>query len=106
MSVTAKTISTTLRPIDSDGLEQFAAKGRENPENRGTNKVHTITEGQYRTVSHVNGHEVVVDEPLHLFGEDTAPAPGEIVLSGLGGCLCVGITAVATWKMSSSPSSK
>ncbi|MDZ4130188.1 MAG: OsmC family protein, partial [Hydrogenophaga sp.] len=25
-------------------------------------------------------------------------APGEIVLSGLGGCLAVGITAVATWK--------
>jgi hypothetical protein len=24
---------------------------------------------------------VVVDEPLHLFGQDTAPAPGEIVLS-------------------------
>ena len=57
-----------------------------------------MTEGQYRTISHVNGHEVVVDEPLHLMGEDTAPAPGEIVLSGLGGCLCVGITAVATWK--------
>ena len=38
------------------------------------------------------------DEPLHLFGQDTAPAPGEIVLSGLGGCLAVGITAVATWK--------
>ena len=36
MSVTAKTISTTLRPIDSEGLEKFAAKGRENPENRGT----------------------------------------------------------------------
>jgi hypothetical protein len=41
---------------------------------------------------------VVVDEPLHLFGENTAPAPGEIVLSALGGCLAVGITAVATWK--------
>ena len=41
---------------------------------------------------------MVVDEPLHLFGQDTAPAPGEIVLSGLGGCLAVGITAVATWK--------
>jgi len=39
-----------------------------------------------------------IDEPLHLFGQDTAPAPGEIVLSGLGGCLAVGITAVATWK--------
>jgi uncharacterized OsmC-like protein len=41
---------------------------------------------------------VVVDEPPHLFGQDTAPAPGEIVLSALGGCLAVGITAVATWK--------
>jgi uncharacterized OsmC-like protein len=41
---------------------------------------------------------VVVDEPLHLFGEDSAPAPGEIALSGLGGCLAVGITAVAAWK--------
>jgi len=92
------TVSTYLRPIDRDGLMAFADKGRNNPNNRGTNKVHTVTDGQYRTVSHVNHHEVVVDEPLHLFGEDTAPAPGEIVLSGLGGCLAVGITAVATWK--------
>ncbi len=93
-----ETISTYLRPIDREGLLGFATKGRENPDTRGTNKVHTVTDGQYRTVSHVNKHEVVVDEPLHLFGEDTAPAPGEIVLSGLGGCLAVGITAVATWK--------
>jgi uncharacterized OsmC-like protein len=92
------TVSTYLRPIDRDGLMAFAEKGRNNPGMRGTNKVHTVTDGQYRTVSHVNKHEVVVDEPLHLFGEDTAPAPGEIVLSGLGGCLAVGITAVATWK--------
>jgi len=93
-----ETISTYLRPIDREGLLAFAEKGRNNPGTRGTNKVHTVTEGQYRTISHVNQHEVVVDEPLHLFGEDTAPAPGEIVLSGLGGCLAVGITAVATWK--------
>jgi len=93
-----QTVSSHLRPIDRDGLMAFAEKGRNNPGTRGTNKVHTITDGQYRTVSHINHHEVVVDEPLHLFGEDTAPAPGEIVLSGLGGCLCVGITAVATWK--------
>ena len=92
------TVSSYLRPIDRDGLMAFAEKGRNNPGTRGTNKVHTVTEGQYRTISHVNQHEVVVDEPLHLFGEDTAPAPGEIVLSGLGGCLAVGITAVATWK--------
>ena len=93
-----ETVSTYLRPIDRDGLMTFAEKGRANPQMKGTNKVHTVTEGQYRTVSYVNGHQVVVDEPLHLFGQDTAPAPGEIVLSGLGGCLAVGITAVATWK--------
>ena len=95
---TAETISTYLRPIDGEGLKQFAEKGRNNPDVRGTNKVHTVTEGQYRTISHINQHEVVVDEPLHLFGEDTAPAPGEIILSGLGGCIAVGVTAVATWK--------
>jgi uncharacterized OsmC-like protein len=91
-------VTSFLRPIDRDGLKVFAEKGRNNPTSQGTNLVHTITDGQYRTVSHINHHEVVVDEPLHLFGEDTAPAPGEILLSGLGGCLAVGITACATWK--------
>jgi uncharacterized OsmC-like protein len=93
------TVKTYLRPIDSAGLAAFAAKGQANPSSRGTNKVHTVMEGQYRSLSQVGNHApVVVDEPLHLFGQDTAPAPGEIVLSGLGGCLAVGITAVATWK--------
>jgi uncharacterized OsmC-like protein len=88
---------TPLRPIDREGLLKFAAAGRENPERKGTNKVHTVLQGQYRSWSYVGIHNpVVVDEPLHLFGENTAPAPGEIVLSALGGCLCVGITAVAT----------
>ncbi len=93
------TVKTTLRPIDRDGLMAFAEKGRANPNSRSTNKVHTVCEGQYRTLSYVGDHApVVVDEPLHLFGQNTAPAPGEIVLSALGGCLAVGITAVATWK--------
>ena len=93
------TVETYLRPIDRDGLMAFAEKGRNNPTSCGTNKVHTVVDGQYRTLSHVGNHApVVVDEPLHLFGQDTAPAPGEIVLSALGGCLAVGITAVATWK--------
>jgi len=93
------TVKTSLRPIDRDGLLAFAEKGRNNPASRGTNKVRTVMEGQYRSLSYVGQHApVVVDEPLHLFGQDTAPAPGEIVLSGLGGCLAVGITAVATWK--------
>jgi uncharacterized OsmC-like protein len=96
---TPTTVTAYLRPIDRDGLLAFAEKGRNNPGSRGTNKVHTVMDGQYRSESHVGQHApVIVDEPLHLFGQDTAPAPGEIVLSGLGGCLAVGITAVATWK--------
>lgn len=94
-----KTVTTYLRPIDSEGLAKFAEKGRNNPNARGTNVVTTICEGQYRTLSYVGDHApVVVDEPVHLFGENTAPAPGEVALSALGGCLAVGITAVATWK--------
>ncbi len=93
------TVKTYLRPIDRDGLMGFAEKGRNNPEGRGTNVVRTVCEGQYRTLSYVGDHQpVVVDEPLHLFGQNTAPAPGEIVLSALGGCLGVGITAVATYR--------
>jgi uncharacterized OsmC-like protein len=93
------TISVYLNPIDRDGLLAFAEKGRNNPTARGKNNVHTVMQGKYRSLSYVGDHDpVVVDEPLHLFGENTAPAPGEIVLSGLGGCLAVGITAVATWK--------
>lgn len=94
-----ETIKTYLRPIDRDGLMNFAEMGRKDPARRGTNKVHTVCEGQYRTLSYAGAHEaVVVDEPPHLFGQDTAPAPGEVVLAALGGCLAVGITAVATWK--------
>ena len=95
----AGTVKAHLKPIDRDGLLAFADKGRNNPAARGTNKVRTVAQGKYRTLSYVGEHvPVVVDEPLHLFGDDTAPAPGEVVLSALGGCLAVGITAVATWK--------
>ncbi len=93
------TVTAYLRPIDRDGLMKFAAAGKADPSRRGTNKVRTVMEGKYRSLSYVGEHApVVVDEPLHLFGDNTAPAPGEIVLSALGGCLAVGITAVATWK--------
>ena len=96
---TTATAKTSLRPIDREGLLKFAAAGRENPGRRGTNQVHTVMQGQFRSWSYVGIHNpVIVDEPLHLFGENTAPAPGEIVLSALGGCLCVGITAVATYR--------
>ena len=66
-----ETVKTYLRPIDRDGLLAFAEKGRNNPNARGTNKVHTVMEGQYRSLSYVGDHAaVVVDEPLHLFGQN------------------------------------
>lgn len=96
---TVETVESYLRPIDREGLLAFAERGRDNPDKRGINVVLTLSDGQFRTMSYVGDHApVVVDEPLHLFGQNTAPAPGEIVLSGLGGCLAVGITAVATFK--------
>ncbi|MGO4763659.1 OsmC family protein [Cupriavidus sp. 2KB_3] len=93
------TASTYLQPIDADGLTKFAERGRSNPEGRGTNRVRTVVDGKFRSLSYIGDHSaVVVDEPSHLFGDNTAPAPGEIVLAALGSCLAVGITAVATWK--------
>jgi len=88
-----------LKPIDRDGLLAFAAKGCANPASQGTMKSHTIADGQFRNLTYVGKHApVVVDEPLHLFGQDTAPAPSETMLAALGACLSVGIQAVATWK--------
>jgi uncharacterized OsmC-like protein len=89
--------NTWVKPIDATGLAAFAEKGRNNPDSKGTVRSRTVYDGQFRSLTYVGNHTpVVVDEPPHLFGQDTAPAPSEILLSGLGGCLCVGIHAVAT----------
>ena len=91
--------TTWVKPIDATGLAAFAERGRNNPDSRGTVKSRTVYDGQFRSLTYVGAHApVVVDEPPHLFGQDTAPAPSEILLSALGGCLCVGIHAVATHK--------
>ncbi|HEY7802937.1 MAG TPA: OsmC family peroxiredoxin, partial [Orrella sp.] len=64
------TVNVHLRPIDAEGLAAFAERGRNNPQARGTNKVHTVLEGQYRSLNYVGSHEpVVVDEPPHLLGQ-------------------------------------
>lgn len=61
-STAPKTVSATyLSPIDRDGLMTFAEKGRNNPGTRGTNKVHTVLQGMYRSLSYVGEHTPVVD---------------------------------------------
>lgn len=98
-AVPQTTPESAVKPIDAAGLAAFAEKGRNNPESRGTVRSRTVYDGQFRSLTHVGHHApVVVDEPPHLLGQDSAPAPSEILLAALGGCLCVGIHAVATHK--------
>ena len=47
-------------PIRPGFRRQFAAAGRDNPAKRGTNKVKTVMEGQYRSLSYVGDHAPVV----------------------------------------------
>lgn len=101
METAVKTITTgtcqELKGIDAGGLSRFAEKGRNNPGSMGTVKTLTVYDGQFRSLTYVGDlPPVVVDEPPHLFGQNTAPAPSEVLLSSLGGCLCVGVHAVAT----------
>ena len=60
LATTPTTVKAYLRPIDAAGLATFAAKGKANPGSRGTNKVHTVMEGQYRSLSYVGNHAAVV----------------------------------------------
>lgn len=98
-AIAAQPARVYLKPIDAAGLAAFAKKGCDNPNARGTMKAHTVADGQFRNLTYIGNHPpVVVDEPVHLFGQDTAPAPSEALLAALGACLSVGIQAVATWK--------
>ncbi len=92
------TSSSTLRPIDCFGLDKLATKGKTNPASgKVTLKAKTVTEGQFRNLTFIRDLQpVVIDEPPHLLGENTAPNPSESVLAALGACLAVGYMANAS----------
>ncbi|MBC8104492.1 MAG: OsmC family protein [Cytophagales bacterium] len=96
----APSLSSELRPIDCLGLTKLAEKGKANPASgKVTLRATTITEGQFRNLTFVRDlAPVVIDEPPHLLGQNTAPNPSEAVLAALGACLCVGFMANATDK--------
>ena len=50
-------------------------------------KAKVFWEGGLKTRSIIRGFEVETDEPKHHFGTNTAPAPVEIFISGIGACL-------------------
>lgn len=86
-----------LRPLDKTGLANLAEKGKSNPSAKVTLKAKTVCEGQFRNLTYIRNLEpMVIDEPPHLLGEDTAPNPSEALLAALGACLSVGIHANAT----------
>src|SRR5438045_2857082 len=88
----------TLRPIDCMGLTKLAEKGKTNPASgKVTLRAKTVTEGQFRNLTFIRDlAPVVIDEPPHLLGENTAPNPSESVLAALGACLAVGYMANAS----------
>lgn len=48
-----------------------------------------------QSIAKINQHEVVIDEPVSLGGQDEAPNPVEYLLAGLGGCINVLVTSFA-----------
>jgi putative redox protein len=47
--------------------------------------------GTYRTVTRMRGHELVLDEPADLGGDDAGPTPIEAVAAALGACTAITI---------------
>jgi uncharacterized OsmC-like protein len=89
-------LQTALAPIDKNGLDGLAAKGKANPQSVVTLKTRTVCEGKFRNLNFVRSLPAhVIDEPPHLLGDDTAPNPSEAVLAALGSCLSVGLHANA-----------
>ncbi|HEY0755358.1 MAG TPA: hypothetical protein VGD98_15470 [Ktedonobacteraceae bacterium] len=88
--------SSVLRAIDCFGLDKLAAKGKTNPASgKVTLKARTVTERQFHNRTFIRDlAPVVIDEPPHLLGQNTAPHPLEAVLAALGACLAVGYMAM------------
>ena len=48
-----------------------------------------------RCLAKINQHELVIDEPAQLGGDDQGPNPVEILLASLGGCLNIVVAMLA-----------
>ncbi|PSR36968.1 MAG: peroxiredoxin [Sulfobacillus thermosulfidooxidans] len=87
----------TLTAISSEGLNQLKEKAHAAPEAfRVVSKAVTVCRGGFLNETAIRGLSVMIDEPPHLLGTNTAPNPSEQVLAALGACLSVGYMANAT----------
>ena len=53
------------------------------------------TNGKFGTIVRTRGHEIVVDEPVDIGGEDAGPGPYDLLLGALGACTSMTIKLVA-----------
>ena len=51
--------------------------------------------GAYSAVVTARHHELVVDEPLHVGGDDLGMMPTELMASALASCFCLAVAHVA-----------
>ncbi len=95
MSVT-ELHTTNIPPVDTKGLSDLAEAGKEDPSRINTLAARTVVDKRFRSLTYVRDLEpLVVDEPPHLLGDNTAPAHYEEILSAFGACLSVGNQANA-----------
>lgn len=90
--------SKALTSIDAKGLQNLATGAKEDPGKfRVVSRATTVCQGAFLNATYVRNLEpVMIDEPPHLLGTNTAPNPSEQVLAALGACLAVGYMANAT----------
>lgn len=92
----AGALTGCLTPIDKDGLNKLIEAGKANPKVIKTLKCKTVAERRFRHLNYISNLEpYIVDEPLGLLGDDTAPNPSEASLAALDSCLAVGLHANA-----------
>ncbi|ASZ12777.1 OsmC family protein [Chitinophaga pendula] len=58
----------------------------------------TGTGAQYQVNVSARGHHWLADEPVEVGGADTAPQPGELLLSSLGACTAITLQMYANRK--------
>jgi putative redox protein len=61
-------------------------------------KVTSICENGFLVNSQARSHTIVSDEPIEVGGGDTAPTPGELLLSAIGSCMADTVKAYAANK--------